>query len=125
MSKLLLIDLIAISKLYINNASQAIDIGISGMYGRIAMSWWDLYKSYSTGQSVCLGSKFTAECLYIWLTHTKCLKMLCAIVRMLSQNKVRIMNHDMVHDRDWPETYENPLIECTITGLMGHIKKRT
>ena len=31
----------------------------------------------------------------------------------------------VVHNRDRPEIYENPLIECTITDLMEHIEKRT
>ena len=31
----------------------------------------------------------------------------------------------VVHNRDRPEIYKNPLIERTITGLMGHIEKRT
>ena len=31
----------------------------------------------------------------------------------------------VVHNRDRPKIYENPLIERTITGLMGHIEKRT
>ena len=28
----------------------------------------------------------------------------------------------VVHNRDQPEIYENPLIERMITGLMGHFK---
>ena len=28
----------------------------------------------------------------------------------------------MVHNRDRPKIYKNPLIECTITGLMGILK---
>ena len=31
----------------------------------------------------------------------------------------------MVHNRDQREIYENPLIKCTITGLMAHIEKPT
>ena len=31
----------------------------------------------------------------------------------------------VVHNRDQLEIYENPLIERTITGLMGHIEKQT
>ena len=36
---------------------------------------------------------------------------------------VAIVNHD--NNRDRLEIYENSPIECTITGLMGHIEKRT
>ena len=31
----------------------------------------------------------------------------------------------VVHNRDQPEIYENPLIECTIMGIIRHIEKRT
>ena len=31
----------------------------------------------------------------------------------------------MVHNRDRLEIYENPLIERTIMGLMGHLEKLT
>ena len=36
-----------------------------------------------------------------------------------------IMNHIVVHYADSPEIYENPLIEKTITGLLGHFEKPT
>ena len=31
----------------------------------------------------------------------------------------------VVHNRDQPKIYENSLIERMITGLMGHLEKRT
>ena len=30
-----------------------------------------------------------------------------------------------IQNRDQPEIYENPLIEHTIIGVMGHIEKQT
>ena len=40
-------------------------------------------------------------------------------------NHDSVMNTIVVHNRNRLEIYENPLIEHTITGLMGHIEKQT
>ena len=42
-----------------------------------------------------------------------------ALTAHLSILLVIIHNHKLVHNRVRPEIYENPLIKCTITGLVG------
>ena len=60
--------------------------------------------------------------LHAFFASTRILKFTLAY-----QNVVMILSRTtiVVHNRDQPEIYENPLIERMIMDLMGHIEKQT
>ena len=105
--------------LYVNNVPDLVDFKIKMFADDIKI--YTQVTSFSDALSFQNDLDKLCGSAIEWLLHFNFAK--CKQLKYDTNTSPYIMNHDSGHEP--PEIYENPLIERTITGLMGHIEKRT